>query len=413
MSKITTIITREYTSRVKKKSFLIMTFLTPLLFVLVIFLPVWMSQNNISEKQNIAIIDESSFFIDYFANTEKVQYTYFNVKPDSLFNFMKDMGFTAIVVIPENFKQDSIHIFSEKQVPLEIKSQINALVNSKVETQNLLNKNIDPQVLVEAKENIPIQAMEWSKDGETKKTEYEVNMAIGFAAALIIYMFIFMYGAQLMRGTMEEKSGRIVEILASSVKPFEMLMGKIIGIAFVAFTQFGIWLLTILTVFFVGKTVLATESPEILSVLSSFQNIHSILWFLVFVFYFIGGYLFYGSLFAAVGAAVDNETDTQQFMLPITLPLVLAFIFAQSIITNPDGQIAMWLSLIPFTSPLVMIVRLGFGVPMWQLIVSIILLICTFVFSTYIASKIYRIGILSYGKKITYGDLWKWIRYKN
>ncbi len=414
MNKISIIVKREYLSRVKKKSFIIMTILTPLLMALLIFLPVIIMNSNIQESKTLGIIDKSGDFENTFQSTENIIFQKIDVDVDSLKSFFKKNSYYAIVVIPENYRKDSIFIYSEKVIAVEIKETIKYMINSAVELHNLLSQNIDPVVLAQAKESIPVQTLVWSKQGELQNSMSEVNMILGFIGAFVIYMFIFLYGAQLMRGTMEEKSGRVVEILVSSAKPFQMMMGKVIGIAAVALTQFGIWVIALLLLFFSAKGLIAESSGEqFYAVIAALQNINSTMWIVLFLFYFIGGYLLYGSLFAAVGAAVDNETDTQQFMLPLSLPLILGFIFAQSIITNPDGQLSLWLSLIPFTSSPVMMVRLGFGVPFWQIATSLVLLALTFVFTTYIAAKIYRIGILSYGKKISYKELWKWIRYKN
>ncbi len=413
MNNLKIIIKREYLARVKKKSFIIMTFLTPILMAALFFLPVIMMNNQGQEFKNIAVIDESKQFTDAFKSSPSVEFNYLKNKPDSLQTFFKNNSYYAIIVIPKNFRTDSVFIFSEKAISVEVKETIRHFINYNIELQNLIAKNIDPKVLAEAKEQIPLQTLIWSKSGKLQQSISEVNMALGFISAFVIYMFIFIYGTQLMRGVMEETTGRVVEILVSSANPFEMMLGKIVGIASVALTQFGIWLLTIGVIFLGAKGFITQQSNEINIIFSALQNINSVMWVILFFTYFIGGYLLYGSLFAMIGSAVDNETDTQQFTLPITIPLILAFIFAQSIITNPEGALAVWLSVIPFTSPLVMMVRIGFGVPFWQIAISISLLIATFIATTYVASRIYRIGILSYGKKVSYKDLWKWLGYKN
>lgn len=412
MNKLKTIITREYISRVKKKSFLIMTFLSPFLFILIILIPVWMSSNNKVENMNIAVVDNSDQLHDAFISSDELNFNYFKGALDSA-NLIFDSGnYDAVIFIPKNFRSDSITLLSKNSISLGPKSKIQYLINSFVERQNLLAQNIDPAILMKAKEDIPIKTLTKSKSGILEKSSSELNTILGFIGAFIIYMFIFIYGAQLMRGTMEEKTGRVVEIIVSSAKPFQLMFGKIIGVALVAFTQFGIWLASIVIFIMATKDNLLASSPEIQGIIMSLHSVNFGMWIPLFLFFFIGGYLLYGSMFAAIGAAVDNETDTQQFMLPITIPLILAFIFAQSIIENPSGQLAFWLSEIPFTSPIVMIVRIGFQVPAWEIILSAVLLILTFLTTVWLASKIYRIGILSYGKKVTYADLWKWIRYK-
>jgi len=411
MSKITTIISREYLSRVRKKSFIIMTFLTPILFILIFLIPVWIANNDFKGEKTIGIVDNSNEFQHIFVSSDNLKYEFIQSAPkDSLQKIYDQQNYDAILIIPANYETDSIKTYSEFPIPLDLKYTIQYTINAYVENKNLVALNIDPSLLAEAKSEIKVSSDNW----ENQKTDSELNTVLGFASAMIIYMFIFIYGAQLMRGAMEEKKDRIVEIIVSSAKPFELMLGKILGVALVAFTQFGIWLSTVILVLVIGKdTFLASGGAEMTSILISIQNIDSFSWIIMFLFYFVGGYLLYGSLFAAIGAAVDNETDTQQFMLPLTLPLIIAFVFAQTIIQDPSGNLAVIFSLIPFTSPVVMMVRIGFGVPVWQMLASGTLLILTFLFTTYIGAKIYRIGILSYGKKVSYKDLWKWIRYKN
>jgi len=411
MSKISTIIAREYLTRVKKKSFLIMTFLTPVLFVAIILIPVWITNKEDKTENKIAIVDQSSQFQDAFVSTETLTFDFVDANIDSIRSVYKTNNYTAIVVIPQDYQTDSIYIFSEEPITMSLKQTLKIYVESFAERQKLISLNIDPDIIAQAKQNIPIKTYQWSDSGELEQSSSEFNMILGFIGAFIIYIFIFTYGSQLMRGTLEEKKDRIIEIIISSAKPFELMLGKTIGVAMVAFTQFGIWILTILAVMFLGKDSFSAGT-EFSTIITSLQNFNSFSWIAYFVFFFISGYLLYGSMFAAIGAAVDNETDTQQFMLPITLPLILALIFAQSIIESPNGDLAVILSMIPFTSPIVMMVRIGFGVPFWQMAASGILLIGTFLLTTYLGSKIYRIGILSYGKKVSYKDLWKWIRYK-
>ena len=263
-----------------------------------------------------------------------------------------------------------------------------------------------------------------SKDGESIKSQAAASIGIGFFSGILIYIFIFMYGTMVMRGVIEEKTNRIVEVIISSVKPFELMMGKILGVALVGLTQFLLWILltilisTIAEFLFLDISSMATEMSNQdqsiiiaeISALTGGINLTQI--FLSFMFYFIAGYLMYSSLFAAVGSAVDAEADTQQFMLPITIPLIFSFILIQPVMDNPDGILAFWLSIIPLTSPIIMMARLPFGVESWQLIISMILLILGFIFTTFIAGKIYRTGILMYGKKISYKELWKWLTYK-
>ena len=411
MSKLGLIIKREYLTRVKKKSFLIMTFSTPLLLIGIIAIPVIIQTSNKGEHKYFAIVDESLKMKEAFVSNEIIDYLYFGGNIDTAINLNKSGNYTGVVFIPSDYMNDSVTIISDNPISLIAKSKIKQSIDEYVRQQNLKKLNIDPVDLQKAYVSVPVKTME-NKAGRLKSSSSEIMTALGFIGAMLIYMFIFMYGVQLMRGTMEEKGGRIVEIIISSAKSFELMLGKIIGIALVAFTQFGIWLISLVVLIIATQGKLESSWPQIAAVLESIKNINLTSWSILFLTYFIGSYLLYGSLFAAIGAAVDSETDTQQFMLPITIPLILAFVFAQSIIQDPSGQLAVWLSIIPFTSPIVMMVRIGFSVPAWQLILSIFLLILTFLATVYIAAKIYRIGLLSYGKKVSYKDIWKWIRYK-
>jgi ABC-2 type transport system permease protein len=301
---------------------------------------------------------------------------------------------------------------------------------------------VDPAVIDSAKTKITLASFKIDEEGNEEKSYTEVSMVIGYVGGFLIYIFIFMYGSQVMRGVIEEKSNRIVEVILSSIKPFQLMMGKIIGIAMVGLTQFVLWILltAALVTTFTAMTgaslseagsaqMLMTEnsrlapsdvipdedeldSDELQLVLEALSTINygTILGF--FLFFFIGGYLLYGALFAAIGAAVDNEADTQQFMLPITIPLILSIILIPYIINNPEGPLVFWASIIPITSPIAMMARIPFGVPYLDLILSVVLLSLGFLLTTWLAGRIYRAGILMYGKKVSYGDLWKWVSYK-
>ena len=324
MNKTLIIIQREYLTRVRKKSFIIMTLLTPLLMIALIGTPVWLESMN--QRSTLANKSET------------------------------------------------------KEIELLLQ-----------------------EAGIEVKETI-----QWSENSEEKEKFAESALIIGMATAVLIYFFILIYGAQVMRGVVEEKANRIVEIIISSVKPFELMIGKIVGIALVGLTQFLIWAVLIV-VLLVVFNVNAFSVDSMIPAFSSF-NFAAILFF--FIIYFLGGYLLYASLFAAIWAASDNETDTQQFMLPVILPVLFALFAAIHGANNPDGSLAFWTSLVPFTSPIVMMVRIPAGVPVWELIVSVLLLLLSFIGTTWMAAKIYRTGILMYGKKVNYREIWKWMRYK-
>ncbi|MCK5823404.1 MAG: ABC transporter permease, partial [Bacteroidales bacterium] len=540
MNKIILIIKREYLYRVKKKTFIIMTLIGPVLFAALMILPAWIAQLEDTEEKTVAVIDNSQIFdktkitktavnlviekhrksinkiisnenlgtknvinsiidnsknsinsvfdndtvidktkinnlldstktsITQLINNNKTthrldttfQHQKFTVNliinqslklknklPDSdylKFKFInssyektkKDFAesdYFGLLLIPENIlKSNKVQYYSEKDITLGIKSHISNSVEKEIERQKFRAEGIDENILKSIKTNINVQSIKWTEDGEEKETGPEIKMIIGYISGFLIYLFIFMFGAQVMRGVIEEKTSRIIEVIISSVKPFQLMMGKIIGIAFVGLTQFLLWVvLTIMIVsgvksaFFPGKDASQIKAQtELISSSSSMQNIQAMdvadaeeslskienifgsienINFGVilgsFLFYFLGGYLLYAALFAAIGSAVDSEADTQQFMLPITIPLILAIIVMMNAIQTPDSPIAFWFSIIPFTSPVVMMVRIPFGVPYWQLFLSMGLLIITFIGATWFAAKIYRTGILMYGKK--------------
>lgn len=413
MNKIKIVISREYISRVRKKSFIIMTFLTPILFALIIIVPMYFVKNQKVETKKIAIVDKSEQFSQVFVSNSKFNFTI--IQDTSIRNNEIAKDYYALVEIPKDYKKQTIKIYSTENISLETNEYIKATLTSQARNLFLISHNIDPQILQQSNLELNVESFKISTDtSEIESSSSEISAILGYIGAFIIYMFIFIYGSQLMRSAMDEKKDRIVEVLVSSVKPFQLLMGKIIGVALVAFTQFLLWVLLIIALLSVfGQNVMQNNTKDLMMVLSILKSGETLRLLILFLIYFIGGYLLYGSLFAAIGGAVDSETDTQQFMLPITLPMILAIVFAQTIISEPNGDIAKVLSQIPFTSPIVMLVRLNFGVPIWEIALSISLLILTFLLSVYIAAKIYRVGILSYGKKITYSDLWKWIKTKD
>jgi ABC-2 type transport system permease protein len=338
-------------------------------------------------------------------------------------------------------------LYSDKQPNLNLKSYIERVMSKEIEEQKLLiqinrlnlseaNKEIALNIPESIKTTINLSTIKLGEGDEETKTFAEVSMIVGIFTGLMIYFFIFLFGAQIMRGVIEEKTSRIIEVIVSSVKPFQIMMGKILGIALVGLTQLALWV--VLTSSIIGLAQLAFDtdikSPQSDLVGSSqmlpgntaamgdvsnsdkiWEIVNSInfgMIILCFAFYFLAGYLLYAALFAAIGSAVDNETDTQQFMLPITIPLILSIIMAQFVIQNPDGAVAVWMSIIPLTSPIIMMVRIPFGVPYEELALSMGLLVLGFLATTWLAARIYRIGILMYGKKPTYKEIWKWIRYK-
>lgn len=435
MNKVLLIIQREYLTRVKKKSFLLMTFLVPALIIAMYALIAYLSVNGADKATEVSVYDDSGIFTSEFKNTETVSFSagktsFAEAKKEAATN---EEGF--ILHIPKDIEQLSkVELYSKKKVGLSTLSTINNQLEEILRNKQLKDAGIDAKTLATIKPEISIDSKELTAEGE-KDSSAGAAYAIGFAAAILIYMSLFIYGAQVMRGVIEEKTSRIVEVVISSVKPFQLMMGKIIGIGLVGLTQFTLWIVLSTTlVGTAGKILLkdkvntvktelvegkqnkaiaeASNNPA-LTVINAVKTLNLPYIFACFLVYFLGGYLIYSALFAAVGSAVDNETETQQFMLPITLPLLFTYIMSFSfIINNPDSSLSFWLSIIPFTSPIAMMVRLPFGVPDWQLALSMVLLIGGFILTTWIAAKIYRVGILMYGKKASYKELAKWLFYK-
>jgi ABC-2 type transport system permease protein len=416
MHKIWLIIKREYLVRVRKKSFIVMTILGPLLMAALIILPIYLANEN-QEERLIAVNQQERFLLE---DTEFLHFTTIpGLEANNLIkNFSQSPYYALLYIEGEKFT-----LYSSQQISLSVSKDIQRQLEQIIEINNLKEAGIDLQIIKDAKTKIKITTKLVDEDGSSTNSHSAASMGIGFMAGILIYMFIFMYGTMVMRSVIEEKTSRIVEVIISSVKPFQLMMGKILSVALVGLTQFILWILltiiisTVAELTFLDDSIVATEISNseqsiILAQLASVTggiNLTQI--FLSFIFYFLAGYLMYSSLFAAIGSAVDAEADTQQFILPITMPLILSFILIQPIMDSPDGTLAFWMSIIPFTSPVIMMVRLPFGVDSWELLLSMGILVSTFIATTWLAGKIYRIGILMYGKKASYKELWKWLRY--
>jgi len=420
MNKTLLIIKREFLVRVKKKSFIIMTLLAPILMASLIIVPVLISETD-QQKRLIGLYEINTNFSEDIKDSENIHFTLFD--ENQMNDFIKDplkSNYYALLKIDEN----SFTIFSNQQIGLNLRKSIENQLENISERNNLKSAGIDIKLIEQAQTDIKIETKIITSDGETESSSTEASIGIGFITGILIYMFIFMYGTMVMRGVIEEKTNRIVEVIISSVKPFQLMIGKIFGVALVGLTQFVLWVLLTILISTVAETLFidqaevtnnlnTVDQSVFLNELSKLTGgIDLLLIFISFIFYFLFGYLMYSALFAAVGSAVDAEADTQQFMLPITIPLIFSFILIQPIMDNPDGALAFWMSLVPLTSPIIMMARLPFGVETWQLTLSMLLLIIGFIFTTFIAGKIYRTGILMYGKKISYKELWKWLTYK-
>ena len=419
MDKIWLIIKREYLVRIRKKSFIVMTLLGPILMLLVMFLPIYLT--NQTQTERTVAISEQDF--NLFNKLENTDYVKFVVTPVSIFSDLKLNFDDELYYALLEKKENEIILSSNKQISLSVSNEIKSQLEKKIEQKKLVELGIDIRLLEQAKTSVVVSNQIISKNGRGQKSKTELSMVIGFISGLLIYIFIFMYGTMVMRSIIEEKTNRIVEVIISSVKPFKLMMGKIIGVSLIGLTQFVLWICLTSLLFFIFQAYFgnitefkSTQEIEmqsmILEALIYLNNINLVEILLAFLFYFLGGYLMYGSLFAAVGSAVDAEADSQQFVLPVTIPLILSFILIQPIMENPDSSLALWMSIFPLTSPIVMMVRIPFGVADWELLVSILVLVCSFILSTKLAAKIYRTGILMYGKKINYKELLKWLRYK-
>ncbi len=446
MNKIGLIIKREYTTRVRKRSFIVMSILGPILFASLMVVPALIAMSEDQEVKRIAVVDSSHLFMNVIPETEYLKFDYLeNARLNDIKQTYSAGGYYGVLYISHivAFEPNSVVFYSDKQPNLATKMHISRAMENYIRDQKLKTYEIEnlDNILKSVKTRINIRTIKITETGREKESHTGVAMAVGYIGGFLIYMFIFFFGAQLMRGVIEEKVNRIVEIIVSSVKPFQLMMGKIIGIAMVGLTQFMIWVVTTFllvtlatTLIFPEMKMTATEQvlsqdimssgpveakpeaksedmDEIMGFLSGLKDINFALTLGSFIFYFLGGYLLYGALFASIGAAVDNETDTQQFMLPLTIPLILALLVLVNSINNPDSAISFWFSIIPFTSPIVMMGRLPFGVPDWQVVLSMALLVLTFIGMTWLAAKIYRTGILMYGKKTSYKEIAKWIRH--
>lgn len=417
------IVKREYLTRVRKKSFILTTILVPLLFVALIFGTALMAVSSSSTKK-IAVLDESGVFAGKFKDDDDIKFTYLK---SGLEEAKQSKDYDGVLHIPsfDQKNKNQFSIYSEEQIGLgaqnEIKNQMNdVLINERMQAAGISTTQLDSL----QKESITVKNI----NGEGKSSDYEKSIAIGYASGFLLYMFMLLYGMSVMRSVMEEKTNRIAEIIVSSVKPFQLMLGKIIGVALVGLTQFLIWVVLIGIVTAVGGVALSQSgmmgSPEMAGqmaqqgqtpdvqniinvILGSTNWVEIIVWFL---FYFLGGYFLYASLFAAVGSLVNEDPqDAQQLTLPITLPIIFGFVIMSLALKDPNSGIAIFGSIFPLTSPIVMMARIPFGVPAWQIALSATLLILGFIGTTWMAGKIYRTGILLYGKKVTLKEVGKWL----
>jgi len=435
MSTTGLIIKREYTTRVRKRSFLITTILAPIFLALIYIVPILLAMNSDNGHHIIAVVDESHWYENLFANNDEHTFIRIEGTPiEEVKEMVRKGDYEMVLYIPktELNAPSNAAIYSEGQIAMSIESYIKEVMKKEIEDQKLMASGVDPDIVSNVRTDINLSVIRMDKEGGEKETFTEIEFMLGIGLATMIYMFILMFGGQVMQGVAEEKTNRIIEVIISSVKPFQLMMGKIIGVSLVALTQFAIWVVLTGVIYFgftawvglssgaMGSGTVMTQNVNVNDVMSNekvsdIMNIIGSIDFgtilLCFLAFFILGYLFYATMYAAVGSLVDNNTDSQQFTLPITVPLIIALISSFYIVNNPDSSISVWLSMIPFTSPIAMMVRVPFGIPIWQTVVSIVILAISFVGMTWLAAKIYRTGILMYGKKLTYKEVWKWLKH--
>ncbi len=437
MNKIWLIIKREYLTRVRNKTFILSTILLPLFFIGFIFASAYFSVTS-SENQKVAVSDSNGIFRSSFQSDKVITYEF---PADVNAGNFKEKGYSAFLKIPEDYNSstDSISLISTKQLGLDAEEKIKDQINGAIRNQAFLRNKIDKKILDSInkmnEEGLYKFRTVVKQGNKTEKSNSALSYGIGYGSGFLIYITLFIYGAAVMRGVMEEKMNRIAEVIISSVKPFQLMMGKIIGIAAVGITQLLIWIVliillsTISTSFFSPDTLqhaqamnssmgVTGESSAAMNFLNAKSTFLSANWALIipcFLFYFVGGYLFYASLFAAVGSVVNEDPqEAQSLMLPITMPIILSFIIMTTAVGKPDAPISVWGSIIPFSSPIVMMGRIPSGnVPAWQIIVSMLSLIAGFILTTMLAAKIYRTGILLYGKKVTFREMGKWLFRKS
>jgi ABC-2 type transport system permease protein len=440
MSKTTLIIQREFMTRVKKRSFLIMTILGPLLFAALIIAPALIANMDDGAK-TVLVVDEPALLLGEDGSD---QYAFTNLNPaqfnlETAKEFFQKSEFDALLYIRSGetgdvtWIKDHTAIYGKGDISMNMQRYIESLMEEKIQEEKMLLEGIDPEIVAQSRVTVNLLTYSIDEEGE-KASATPVKMIVGYMAGFMIYFFIFFYTSQVMRGVIEEKTNRIIEVIISSVKPFQLMLGKVIGIGAVGLLQFLIWVVLSGVIYAVaGATILkdkfdtealasgqqgmdqAMEMGKGMEIMQMLETINLPVVLGGFLFFFIGGYLLYAALFAAVGSAVDNETDSQQFMLPVTIPLILGIVVMAQVIESPNGPIAFWFSMFPLTSPIVMMARLPFlqTDQLWQLALSGALLVAGFIAATYLAGRIYRVGILMYGKKPSWKELYKWMTYRN
>ena len=437
------VITREYLNRVKKKSFLITTFVVPVLFAAICILPSLLMMNVKEKSQKVAVIDNSGIVLPYLEDNESSTFTDFTGQdPEVLRKDLSSHGMDVLVLVSPLDSTSSVGIqcYSKKPVGVDFSEAIRGKANKAVEQYRISRYQISglEQIMKDVKADVKLNEFTLDDSGNATVSESGIYMIISMLLGILIYMFIALFGGAVMSSVIEEKSSRVVEVLVSSVKATELMFGKIIGIALVALTQFVLWIVLTLVLVFAASSVFGFSqmmtSPEMMEMAQGgmagvdvsamaqnseasviFTTLAHIPWgtlIVSFLIFFILGYLLYASMYAAIGSAVENEADSQQLQLPVTIPLMLAFFIVFFAFKNPDSPVVFWGSMIPFTSPIVMLARIPYGVPFWEIALSVALLLATFIIMAWASAKIYKAGILMFGKKSSWSDLWKWLKQK-
>ena len=450
---IQTVIAREYLTKVKKKSFLLTTFLVPIIMAAAILIMTFLMSSVGDQAANVAVIDQSGIVMPYLTDSKANTYLDFSTEnPDEFKTRLEEFNMDVLVVVsPLDIaaRTVSVQAYSKKPLGVDFSSEVGRKVDDAIEAYRIDSYGIENlgQIMQDVRSNVSVTEYTLDEEGGETVSESSIYMVVSMILGVFIFMFITMFGGMVMSSVIEEKSSRVVEVLISSAKATELMFGKIIGVALVALTQFLLWIvLTLVIVGVVGGVVgldkLKGMDPEQMAQMTQMPGMDAtgmdlnalteaaaaqpesemsvimttlahIPWgtlIVSFFIFFILGYLLYASLFAAIGSAVENEADTQQLQLPLTIPLLIAYMIVFVAFRNPDSGVALWGSMIPFTSPIVMLARIPYGVPMWQLILSIALLFATFLACAWLSAKIYKVGILMFGKKSTYKDLWKWLK---
>lgn len=429
------VLQREYYSIVAKKSFILTTLLSPIIMIALIAVPVLLMEFNRSDAQVVTVIDQSGRYADKFVDSDDFKYS---VLPDMSSSDMKerfmeaDGDIYAILVIPKDIDQShTVNIYSEKPVKMSLSREISDILGRSLSEAKINSYDIPElkKIIAESNISVEVKSHTWDESGESLSSS-ELATVTGLFLAFLTYMFVLMYGAMIMSSVVEDKTNRIVEVIISSCRPMELMLGKIVSIALVGLTQIAIWsVLLSIGMFILSVTGIFTSSPDVAATMVAggtqmpeiatgempeiIQAILGVNWLRllgIFVLYFIGGYLLYASLFAAFGSAVDQQSDANQFTMPVMMIIIIALLIGQACMENPDGTLGVICSLIPFTSPIVMMIRLPYNVPAWEIITSIALLYATAILFTWLAARIYRTGILMYGRKISFSEILRWVK---